>query len=632
VGLAPRKRFPRRLPAIVSLMTVTVAVLGADVAEAVTACTYNPATQTINITIDPGQSAGVAVESSDPGLDAESSAGAILFDVNGAGYEAGKLATECGSASNSNTAAIVVLGSDGAERFSIDALAGDELATSIQWAIDLESDPGDTFVVNAGDDDDEVVLTDGAFSLNGGGGDVVGLMNEQILGNGGDDTIDAFALTTSAELSGLDGFDTVTGGSGNDRLDGGDDDDRLVGGAGDDVLVGGDGVDRLYGGDGTDTCIQDRASGPCEPSIGVTPATAAAGDSLTLDGAGWYPENGVVDVAVIPPDGGPAESLGTLTPSIEDWTVEGTATAPSTAGDYTLIACQPCDEKDADRPTGVLTISRATLEPTVSVEPDTAVPGGSVVVSGEHWDPANGPISLFADLPNVPPDQAIATLSADESGHFEYELEIRGSASGRHDVTACQRCGEPDAIEKTTSFEVAAVGAAPTFRLRPSSGVAGNRVQATGEGWDPGGGRVRIFVDPTGAGDEPEATARVRPDGTFGVPLEVPRLDEGSYTVVACQRCNGPGRVEQPATLNVLASPSPLRWILLAAAVVLVAAAGVVAWKFRPQVPPGPVEVRLRHAELEIRVTAHGDGERHEVRLVPRADPGIQRVREGSFR
>jgi Ca2+-binding RTX toxin-like protein len=53
-------------------------------------------------------------------------------------------------------------------------------------------------------------------------------------------------------LAGLDGNDTLEGGTGDDVLFGHDGNDSLVGGAGDDALIAGTGADTMVGGDGND--------------------------------------------------------------------------------------------------------------------------------------------------------------------------------------------------------------------------------------------------------------------------------------------------------------------------------------------------------------------------------------------
>ena len=74
-----------------------------------------------------------------------------------------------------------------------------------------------------------------------------------VLGNGGNDNLNASALNISVNLDGGAGNDTVTGGSANDSLIGGVGVDSITGGAGNDVIVAGDGNDLLFGGLGSDT-------------------------------------------------------------------------------------------------------------------------------------------------------------------------------------------------------------------------------------------------------------------------------------------------------------------------------------------------------------------------------------------
>jgi RTX calcium-binding nonapeptide repeat (4 copies) len=298
------------LPAVTAvLLAASWLTSAATPAHAVTSCTYSPATQTVAITIDPGERAAVAVETTAAGLDAESSPGAILFDNNQIGYEDGANSTQCGSGTNTNTASISVLGSSGNEIFLIDNQIGGAFASSIVWAVDLGSNTlgGDLFRVFGSDGiDDVMVFTNASFTMNGGGGQAVGYEDLNAVGFGGSDTIDASAVSIApAGLNGgagddwvapgayfgvaPSGGDTMTPGSGVDTLsyatrttatvadnttsdagfdsngdcdvqDPGDDFDEYIGafeiletGSGDDCLVGVGGVDeRFIPGDGND--------------------------------------------------------------------------------------------------------------------------------------------------------------------------------------------------------------------------------------------------------------------------------------------------------------------------------------------------------------------------------------------
>ena len=68
-----------------------------------------------------------------------------------------------------------------------------------------------------------------------------------VVGNSGNDSINASAFTVDLTLQGLGGNDTLIGGDGNDTLEGGDGDDLLVGGDGNDSITSGDGLDIIGG-------------------------------------------------------------------------------------------------------------------------------------------------------------------------------------------------------------------------------------------------------------------------------------------------------------------------------------------------------------------------------------------------
>jgi Ca2+-binding RTX toxin-like protein len=284
-----------------------LAIVTAGTALAVTGCTYNPATQTINITIDPGNSAGVAVDNAND-LDPESPAGAILFDNNGAGFDNGALSTQCGSASNTNTTSIVVLGSPSADEvFYIDNNSGAEFNTAITWAVDLGSNTAggvDVFFIDAGNGDDEVTVTDSTFDLNGGGGPLLGAELSEVFGNDGDDVLDGSAMTANI-FWGI----------------GGNDDDWVAGGARvtlpiplvPEVLTGDAGVDTIsYGTRTTSTVINNAlgvaghdANGDCDVADAGDEQDTIGGFEVLETGSGndCIVGLGGVDETYVPGDG-----------------------------------------------------------------------------------------------------------------------------------------------------------------------------------------------------------------------------------------------------------------------------------------------------------------------------------------
>ena len=202
-----------------------LAIVGAGSALAVTGCTFNPGTGAIQCTIDPGTTLDLAVEGDGVDLDVLAPDGSILQSV-----DAGVTWTAIGSATNANTTSITVLGSPGTDEiFTINNFVGDELSTAITWAIDLGTNAAgappigdDLFLFLSEDTDNAVVATNTTFTVNGGGGNVLGLENLFVVGSDGDDTIDASATSIFNDLDGGAGDDWIAPGTGlADVLDGG---------------------------------------------------------------------------------------------------------------------------------------------------------------------------------------------------------------------------------------------------------------------------------------------------------------------------------------------------------------------------------------------------------------------------
>ena len=84
-------------------------------------------------------------------------------------------------------------------------------------------------------------------------------------------------------IIGTNGADTLNGGGGNDRLIGGKGDDTLNGGDGDDLLIGGKGADRLDGGDGIDTVSYEYVAVSLADGITADLSNNANNDDNTDD-------------------------------------------------------------------------------------------------------------------------------------------------------------------------------------------------------------------------------------------------------------------------------------------------------------------------------------------------------------
>jgi hypothetical protein len=156
---------------------------------------YNPATDTINITIDAGTGSTVTVDET---------TGSIEFD-----------GSACGSATNANTVAIVVLGQPSSdEAFVIDENTEVPFNTAIAWNIDLGTGTLDQLqIILNTDQDNTVALTDTSFDLNGAAGEVLGAEQFVVVGNDGNDTIDGSALTAFLLAAGGNGDDVISPGT-----------------------------------------------------------------------------------------------------------------------------------------------------------------------------------------------------------------------------------------------------------------------------------------------------------------------------------------------------------------------------------------------------------------------------------
>src|SRR5262245_34812690 len=184
-----------------------LAIVGAGMALAAT-CNYNLSNDTVTVDLPPGDIADIRVNDG-------------VIEVEG---------TPCGSATNSNTTAIVVLGENGSnEEFIIDESFDEPFNTAIAWSIDLGTDTSDqlTFQLN-GDQDNTLVLTDASFNPNGAVGELAGVERFSVFGGDGDDTIDGSGTSNFMNVLGDDGDDVISPGTfDGDSLFGQGDDDTL---------------------------------------------------------------------------------------------------------------------------------------------------------------------------------------------------------------------------------------------------------------------------------------------------------------------------------------------------------------------------------------------------------------------
>lgn len=269
MNLFRREGRRRRLPVVafagVLFAFQAIALVGAQVANAATTCSFAGGTVTVSL-----PAAG------DAAVFTQGTSGQI--EVNG---------TQCLTATVSNTTAISVQGSAGDQSVSIDLSTGSWGA--INWSIDLGTSAADADsldVTNAGNA--RAVEQDWGASgidLNGDGDLDVTVTNVEVFtaeaGDGGDtiwaagSTITGTAFTHAMTILGGDGDDVLQGGTGNDTVD-------ASATLGYDDVAGGPGNDALLC--GVDGGAVDYLGSATAVTVDLTAGTATGEGSDTITG------------------------------------------------------------------------------------------------------------------------------------------------------------------------------------------------------------------------------------------------------------------------------------------------------------------------------------------------------------
>ncbi|MDA5564967.1 Ig-like domain repeat protein, partial [Cobetia sp. MMG027] len=186
------------------------------------------------------------------------------------------------------------------------------------------------------------------------------------------DVIDASTASDDVNLYGLDGDDTLTGGSGNDLIRGGDGDDILVGGSGDDLLFGEAGDNSFDGGLGDDTIVTSTLTFDIDGGLGT--------DTVQFDGTGES-----IDLsALLATDSGTSEMLNIEVLDISDSSESGTTLTLDADTVLNLT-----DDEDVLRIEG---------DSNDTVEADGAEMVGQEVINGATYDTyALGSATLYID-------------------------------------------------------------------------------------------------------------------------------------------------------------------------------------------------------------------------------------------
>ena len=378
-----------------------------------------------------------------------------------------------------------------------------------------------------------------------------------------------------------------------------------------------------------------------KPSVTASPASGLPGATITLTGQGWDPgiEGAIYQTEA---EAGTGSPIGSFTPG-QDGSFTETFTVPQIPkGAYTLVACQLCGDPDRSvRATFPFQVTA--LKPTATATPASGLPGATITLTGQGWDARLGQGAIFVSEDDVATGLSIGSFTPGDDHSFTTTFKVPEVPTGPYTMVACQQCGNPDSsVRAPFTFQVAAIVGSGTLDLTPSSGRQGDRIQVGGRGWSLAGGVVRIYVNPTTpiSGD-PDAEVLPSAEGTFETLFLVPRLARGSYTVLACQHCGAPDRIEMTRTLAIAGTgpqriPGPALYIGL----LILIGGGLLGRAIRAR-----RLIRLQAERLRITMDVNEPGvvvtevrggsspaPRHTVRLVPYPDRGVQQLQEVNTR
>src|SRR5690606_32565879 len=185
------------------------------------------------------------------------------------------------------------------------------------------------------------------------------------------------------------------------------------------------------------------------------------------------------------------------------------------------------------------------VEPAVTVDPTSALPGETVTVSGEGFAPGTEASVQLTDAEGNPVGEPV-TAPVGEDCTFETEFTIpEDTEPGDHEIGA----EDPEGNEDTTPIEIVEPGA-PSIAVDPSEVAPGESTTVTGEGFTPDATASVQLVNPAGEPVGEPVPAETDGDGGFTVDLPVPEgAEPGDFTVVGTDDESGES-AEAPLTVT----------------------------------------------------------------------------------
>jgi hypothetical protein len=237
-----------------------------------------------------------------------------------------------------------------------------------------------------------------------------------------------------------------------------------------------------------------------QPDLTLSSSEGSVGDQITLDGTGFDNNSSIViywDSQILSQYNVYSDARGTFSANL--------VIPSSSSGSHTIRA------RDASFDTDTASF---TLRPSITLNPSSGIPGGTVQISGQGFRPS---VSIHISYSGSTISTTPSNIYTDIYGSFTASFTVPSIVSGNYAVRA------DDGIYSATST----FGIISNIELSPASGHVGSELTVNGTGFTPGG-RVRISYD-----GQTMITVTSDSAGAFSVSFNVPVSTAGQHNVSA---------------------------------------------------------------------------------------------------
>jgi hypothetical protein len=268
------------------------------------------------------------------------------------------------------------------------------------------------------------------------------------------------------------------------------------------------------------------------PQITVTPGSGTVGQTIQVDGTGFYSEEKDIEVTfdgeVVKKNIPPADENGSWSTTI--------AVLPRQCGSY-IIDASGTSTRARDVPDVTFTVVAG-----ISVEPISAYVGDTITVDGGGFAPGETGIQVYFDGMVVSP----TTITADMSGCWESSFTLPVSAYGSHTVSASGDITQP-AVTRTINTQ------AEILAISPAEGAPGDSVSLNGNGFH---GSQELTVTIGGVAASGDMSTQY--NGNVVISFRVPKgSPEGTQTLVVTDQDGASASADFTVTKKTL-STTPL--------------------------------------------------------------------------